>query len=84
MSIKVSEVNNVQQVDVKTPVQKADDSFKFMLVSNIEEKELKNKLSSLMEDITSQGERIAKHMDVADMKKYRSLIKEFMNEVVTH
>ncbi len=84
MSIKVSEVNNVQQVDVKTPVQKSDDSFKFMLVSNIEEKELKNKLSSLMEDITSQGERIAKHMDVADMKKYRSLIKEFMNEVVTH
>ncbi len=84
MSIKVSEVNNVQQVDVKTPVHKADDSFKFMLVSNIEEKELKNKLSSLMEDITSQGERIAKHMDVADMKKYRSLIKEFMNEVVTH
>ena len=53
MSIKVSEVNNVQQVDVKTPVQKADDSFKSMLVSNIEEKELKNKLSSLMEDITS-------------------------------
>ena len=23
-------------------------------------------------------------MDVTDMKKYRSLVKEFMNEVVTH
>ncbi len=37
-----------------------------------------------MDEITAQGERIAKHMDVTDMKKYRSLVKEFMNEVVTH
>ena len=59
-------------------------SFKFMLVSNIEEKDLQNKLGSLMDEITAQGERIAKHMDVTDMKKYRSLVKEFMNEVVTH
>ena len=55
-----------------------------MLVSNIEEKDLQNKLGSLMDEITAQGERIAKHMDVTDMKKYRSLVKEFMNEVVTH
>jgi uncharacterized protein YaaR (DUF327 family) len=53
-----------------------------MLVSNIEEKDLQNKLSNLMQQIDAQGEKIAKHMDVADMKRYRSLVKEFMNEVV--
>ena len=29
-----------------------------------------------------QGEKLAKHRDVKDMKRYRSLIKEFMNEIV--
>lgn len=35
-----------------------------------------------MEDIGKQGEHIARHMDIRDLKKYRQLIKEFMNEVV--
>lgn len=84
MAIKVNEVSNAAPVENKTAVKQTDGSFKFMLVSNIEEKDLQNKLGSLMDQITEQGERIAKHMDVADMKKYRSLVKEFMNEVVTH
>lgn len=84
MAIKVNELSNAVPVENKTAVKQSDDSFKFMLVSNIEEKDLQNKLGSLMDQITQQGERIAKHMDVADMKKYRSLVKEFMNEIVTH
>ena len=36
----------------------------------------------LLSDITAQGNRIAQHMDIRDMKKYRGLIREFMNEVV--
>ena len=35
-----------------------------------------------MNDITAQGNRIAQHMDIRDMKKYRGLIKDFLNEVV--
>ena len=31
-----------------------------------------------------QGDRLAKRRDVKDMKHYRSLVKAFMNEVVTH
>lgn len=84
MAIKVNEVSNSAPLENKTTAKQTDGSFKFMLVSNIEEKDLQNKLGSLMDQITEQGERIAKHMDVADMKKYRSLVKEFMNEVVTH
>ena len=29
-----------------------------------------------------QGKRLSKHMDVRDMKRYRQLIKNFMNEIV--
>ena len=35
-----------------------------------------------MQEIDKQGKKISEHMDVRDMKKYRSLVKEFMNEVV--
>ena len=31
---------------------------------------------------TEQGEKIAKHMDIKDMRKYRELVKGFLNEVV--
>ena len=36
----------------------------------------------MMEQITMQGEKLAKHRDVKDMKRYRGLIKEFLNEIV--
>ena len=29
-----------------------------------------------------QGEKLSKHRDVKDMKRYRGLIKEFLNEIV--
>ena len=84
MAIKVKDITGAAPIEIKSTPKESDGSFKFMLVSNIEEKDLQNKLGSLMDEITAQGERIAKHMDVSDMKKYRSLVKEFMNEVVTH
>jgi uncharacterized protein YaaR (DUF327 family) len=36
----------------------------------------------MMEEIIEQGKRITKHMDVTDMKRYRELIRSFMNEIV--
>ena len=30
-----------------------------------------------------QGKKLGKHMDVRDMKHYRKLIQEFMNEIVS-
>ena len=37
----------------------------------------------MMEQITVQGDKISKHMDIKDMKKYRELVKGFLNEVVS-
>jgi len=82
MDIKVNQVQNVAPAESSQSVEKGDGTFKFTLASNIEEKDLQTKLSSLMESITTQGEKISKRMDVRDMKKYRELVKDFLNEVV--
>lgn len=82
MDIKVNQVQQPLPVEQTNQTQQADGTFKFMLASHIEESELQERLNSLMEEITMQGNRLAKRMDVKDMKRYRGLIKEFMNEVV--
>lgn len=82
VDIKVTDVKAATQVEAKTPVNSGDDSFKFTLVSNIEERDLQRKITSMMQDITDQGDKIAKHMDIKDMKRYRELVKGFLNEVV--
>lgn len=78
-------VDNMQQVNATTQTQQAQQSgedFKFTLMSLIEEAGLSERLSVMMQEITMQGEKLGKHMDVRDMKHYRRLIQEFMNEIV--
>lgn len=82
MDIKVNQVAPVPQVTQTENVQAGDGTFKFILASNIEEQDLQVRLRTMMQEITQQGDRISKKMDVRDMKKYRALIKDFMNEIV--
>ena len=83
MDIKVNQVIQPTQVtDTNQANAPTDDTFRFTLMSAIEEEGLQQRLSLMYEDITMQGKKITKHMDVADMKRYRTLIKEFMNEIV--
>ncbi len=83
MDIKINQTTPIAQTEAPAQVQADDGEFKFTLISNIEEKDLQNKLSSLMDEITTQGKKLAEHMDVRDMKHYRELVKSFMNEVVS-
>lgn len=82
MDIKVNDIKASSQIQSVKSTASSDDSFKFTLISNIEEKDLKEKLGNMMQEITEQGEKIAKHMDIKDMRKYRELVKGFLNEVV--
>lgn len=82
MDIKVNQVAPVPQVNQTENVQAGDGTFKFILASNIAEQDLQVRLSAMMQEITQQGDRISKKMDVRDMKMYRALIKDFMNEIV--
>lgn len=82
MDMKVNQVSQVPQAEAATSQKVTDEGFKFTLASTIDDAQLQEKLTGLMKDITAQGEKIAKHMDIRDMKKYRQLVKDFMNEVV--
>lgn len=83
MDIKVNNLTPVQQVETPKEVTQADGTFKFMLASQIAETELQERLAAMMEEITMQGDKLAKHRDIKDMRKYRSLIKNFMNEIIS-
>ena len=82
MDIKVNQANNINQVDRQAPARETGDAFKFTLISNIEEASLKERLNVMLEDIVQQGKKIAKRTDMSEMRQYRQLIKEFLNEVV--
>ena len=82
MDIKVNQAQMVTQVPDTVTTETGDGTFKFTLASAITDAELQAKVDSLVSDITFQGNRIEEHMDIRDMKKYRGLIRDFMNEVV--
>ena len=82
MDIKVNAAQAAAPVTQTQNVQPTDGTFKFILASNITEADLQAHLSNLMEEITRQGDALAKKRDIRDMRKYRALIKEFLNEII--
>ncbi len=82
MEIKVNQTQQPLPVEQTQQVQDTDGTFKFTLVSRIEEQDLQAALTGMMEEITRQGDKLAKRRDIKDMKRYRALIKDFMNEIV--
>lgn len=80
---KIMQTQQVNQVQSNAQVQQGDGTFQFTLLSCIEETALAERLSVLLDDIEKEGKKISKHMDVRDMKYYRSLIQQFMNEIVS-
>lgn len=82
MKIKVNQIPQSQNIEPAKVSEAPEVPFKFVLSSNVEEAELQQRLMGMMEEITMQGDKLKKKMDIRDMKHYRSLIKDFMNEVV--
>lgn len=83
MDIKINQIQAPANIEQGQQVSQTDDTFKFMLASNIEEKDLQARLTMMMGEIVKQGEKIGKRTDIRDMKRYRSLIKGFFNEIIT-
>lgn len=82
------QVNPIQLPQLRelttSPNAKIDKGFKFTLLSHIEEGELQDSLKVMIERITEQGNKLSEHMDIRDMKLYRGMISEFMNEIVAN
>ena len=83
MDMKINQIQQSVPVEHTTQVSQGDPTFKFTLVSHIEEAELQTKLQGLMQAITEEGDKLAKRKDLRDMKHYRGLVKEFLNEIVS-
>lgn len=83
MEIKVNQTGQAMPVDKAQAPVTTDGTFKFTLASHIEEAELQARLQGLMEQITMEGDKLSKRRDVKDMRHYRGLVKEFLNEVVS-
>jgi len=49
-----------------------------------EEQDLTTRLNRLMSDIEKQGDSLGKSMDMRDLKNYKKLITEFLDEVVNN
>ena len=82
MDIKINDINPIAQASETKDKPKTNGQFKFTLASAIQDEELQERLTTLMDKIDEQGKKISEHMDIRDMKQYRSLVKEFVNEVV--
>lgn len=83
MDIKVNQIQQTTPATQNAPVAPRDDTFKFTLISQIEENDLQSRLMGMIEEITRQGELISKRKDIKDMRKYRASIKGFLNEVLS-
>lgn len=83
MDLKINQLQQITTDMAKGPSEATDGNFKFTLASQIEEANLQARLTVMMEDIVQTGKRLGKRMDIREMKHYRALIQEFMNEVVT-
>lgn len=82
--MKVSEMlaarfNEANAIERKQP----QEDFRFTL-NRLSDEGLADRLQGIISEIAIQGKRVAQHMDFNELKTYRSLITDFINEVVTH
>ena len=83
MDIRIDNLQPTSQVQQSQPQQEVNGDFKFTLTSKIEDSALAERLNLMMQDIVQQGKQISKKNDIRDMQRYRILIKDFLNEIVT-
>jgi hypothetical protein len=81
-NFRVNETTPLSSTTQTSSTQQVEDSFQFRLDSAIQDTDLQAKIDGMLKDINLQGKLIARHMDIREMKKYRGLIKDFLNEVV--
>ena len=80
---RVGESGKIAQAAAAQEVSRDNDgAFQFAL-KRLGDDEAQARIQRLVADITAQGEKISKHMDIRDMRVYRNLISQFINEVTT-
>jgi len=83
MDIKVNQINQINELPQVQPRTEGGDEFKFTLLSRLDDSQLESQLRMMVDEIVRQGELISKKKDIKDMKRYRTLIKGFLNEILS-
>lgn len=87
--MKISDINNrtpsvkgiANREDKKTEISGSKTSFGDAMRKTNEE-DLHTRLNKLMSEIGKQGEKLEKNLDIKELKQYKRLITEFLDEVV--
>lgn len=84
MDIRVGDVAASQAIGQSTMKDRLESGdFEFAL-RRITSEGLAGRLTGLIGEITNWGNKIAEHPDIRDLRHYRTLVREFINEVVTN
>ncbi|MCL2851696.1 MAG: YaaR family protein [Defluviitaleaceae bacterium] len=85
MELKITELLTQKFQEALKLKDRGTDGPNFSLTLNrLDEEQLRLRLHGMIDRITVQGNRIAEHMDIKDVREYRAMIAEFINEVVTN
>ncbi|MCL2618426.1 MAG: YaaR family protein [Defluviitaleaceae bacterium] len=85
MELKITELLTAKFQEALKVKDKVQSGFNFSLTLNkLDEEQLRHRLHGMIDNITVQGKKIADHMDIGDLRQYRAMIAEFINEVVTN
>lgn len=81
--MEIQRVNKVStsRTERKEETAKASVSFTDVIASKRQNAAL-DKMNGMMKDIETQGEKLAEHRTIDDLRKYKKMVKEFMEEAV--
>ena len=84
MEVKISEILQSRFNEANKVAEKPEQNdFRFIL-NKLNDERLSERLNTLIGNIGEQGKKLAKHMDIGDLRAYRKMVTDFMNEVVTN
>ena len=84
MDIKITDVKPAFLTDIQPAKEKLiSEEFTFTL-RRLGDDGLSQRLENLITEITDVGKKLTEHMDIKDMKHYRGLVSDFINEDVTN
>ena len=84
MDLKITPMQQLQQIEQAAKTNESDGSFRFTLLSTIEEQELQATLFTMMEEITQQGDKLGKRMDEIASHSHEFSRENFLDKKGRH
>jgi uncharacterized protein YaaR (DUF327 family) len=84
VSLRIAQAAPVTISSIQTARRNSTESDFSFTLNRLSDEGLAARLDNLISEITQSGTRLAEHMDIKDMRRYRGLVAGFINEVVTH